>query len=129
VGKSVQSYRGFRSNWTGYPSEEPAIVALKSEDGKVSVFVSWNGDTETALWRFYNDSGRGKLLGKVERHSFETEFAFSGRDVVRVYAEAIDTAGKKLVRMATVKAQKEVDGPSQGKDTADQRYQYPLGSP
>ncbi|KAJ0307950.1 hypothetical protein COL516b_003925 [Colletotrichum fioriniae] len=34
VGNLVQSYRGFRFNWTGVPTEEPAIVAFR---GKGSV--------------------------------------------------------------------------------------------
>ncbi|CAI7641191.1 unnamed protein product [Penicillium viridicatum] len=52
LGEGVQNYREFRYNWTGLPTEEPAIVAEKTSSG-TDVFVSWNGDTETAVWRFY----------------------------------------------------------------------------
>jgi hypothetical protein len=61
-GKLVQSYCGFRANWTGFPSELPAIVAQEDGNGNVSVYVSWNGDTETAVWRFFQDENPKKWL-------------------------------------------------------------------
>ncbi|KKY28928.1 putative secreted protein [Diplodia seriata] len=60
LGAGVQNYRGFRYNWTGLPSEDPALVVLE-EDGEgdgTKVYVSWNGDTETETWRFFEGEGR-----------------------------------------------------------------------
>ncbi len=99
LGVGVENYRAFRFNWTGLPSEEPAVAALEGEDG-TAVYVSWNGDTETAVWRFFEvTDGRGsrKFLGEVERTSFETKFAVPGKKRVgRVSAEAVDRRGHVL---------------------------------
>lgn len=102
----VQSYRGFRSNWTAYSSEEPAVLALSNEDGGVSVWVSWNGDTETKTWQFYlleNETGEAvALLGSQARTGFETYFEKSlGWSVetlqgLSVMAEALDSNGRGL---------------------------------
>lgn len=50
--KKVQSYRGFRVNLTGRPSKEPGLLALGDSEGSLSVYVSWNGDTQTTFWYF-----------------------------------------------------------------------------
>ncbi|KAL0253606.1 hypothetical protein I308_100980 [Cryptococcus tetragattii IND107] len=101
-GQFVQSYRGFRYNWTGTSFEEPAIVALKGQgdDKPVNIYVSWNGDTRATAWRFYaeRDSGLGEkfILGKVARVGFETHLEvknLADDEGVHYYAEAIDAEG------------------------------------
>ncbi|KAF4927959.1 hypothetical protein CGCVW01_v002183 [Colletotrichum viniferum] len=99
----TQSYRGFRYNWTGTPAEEPAIVAFKgSQTGDLDVYVSWNGDTEAASWRFYARSAadsRENFLGKIDRDGFETHATFREVDVsegIAVIAEAVDKNGRAL---------------------------------
>lgn len=100
----VQSYRGFRANWTAIPAEEPAIVALKGTGAGVEVFVSWNGDTETRAWHFYTQHTKGAqatFLGKAERKGFETKFSLDGLRLgedAKVFAEAVDGDGKVLRR-------------------------------
>jgi DNA-directed RNA polymerase subunit H (RpoH/RPB5) len=95
----VENYRAFRFNWTGLPSEEPAVVALEGEEG-TSVYVSWNGDTETATWRFFevlDGLGSRSFLGEVQRKSFETKLDLpEGKKVDRVAAEAVDKRGRVL---------------------------------
>ncbi len=99
LGVAVENYRAFRYNWTGLPNEEPAIVALSSEEG-TTIYVSWNGDTETKLWRFYtNDKetyGGKTLLGEVYRTSFETKLEVPGTKLQEVSAEAVDIHGKVI---------------------------------
>ena len=58
----MQNYRGFKFNWTGMPSEEPAVVALEHAESTI-VYVSWNGDTETRVWRFYGVDRKGRGSG------------------------------------------------------------------
>jgi hypothetical protein len=102
LGLGVQNYRAFRYNWTGFPNEDPAIVALADENG-TTLYVSWNGDTETAAWRFYalNDRYGTKIyLGEVERKSFETSLCVTDRRVKIATAEAVDKHGK-LIRSTT----------------------------
>ncbi len=108
----VQSYRGFKGNWTGTPSEEPAIVAIRSHR-KVAVYVSWNGDTETSRWLFYSSQtdgssdhhGTQKYVGQAERKGFETRFDLPGIAFdasTRVYAEALDASGEIIKRTPSV---------------------------
>lgn len=109
LGNGVQNYRGFRYNWTGIPSEVPAIVALENDDA-TSVYVSWNGDTRTATWRFYSVTGSvgsREFLGEVERTSFETVLKIDGK-LDAVAAESVDASGKILKSTATVKTEKEI---------------------
>lgn len=99
LGKGVQNYRGFRYNWTGIPNEEPAIAVLRDEETEsTNVYVSWNGDTLTRAWRFYEiRNGRKRsYLGEAKRKSFETIFSLD-RDVAKaVQAEAVDAFGEIL---------------------------------
>ncbi|KAJ3460333.1 hypothetical protein MRS44_011200 [Fusarium solani] len=114
-GVFVQSYRGFRANWTGTPSEEPAVVAFKPSDQTgLDVYASWNGDTEVASWRFYArslDHSQDQLLGEFERKGFETHAElrdFSVHGDILVTAEAVDANGKGLTRTKPVVARAEV---------------------
>jgi hypothetical protein len=95
----VENYRAFRFEWTGLPSEEPAVVALEGEEG-TSVYVSWNGDTETATWRFFevvDGLGSRSFLGEAPRKSFETKLDLpKNKKVGRVAAEAVDKRGRVL---------------------------------
>ncbi|KAJ4245013.1 hypothetical protein NW762_014219 [Fusarium torreyae] len=109
--KLAQSYRGFRFNWTGIPSEDPVIVVLNGGTSDTTdVYVSWNGDTKTASWRFYIElgerpGGKGvketRLVGEVKRTGFETHLGLDSSKVVGefgVLAEALDVNGKVLRR-------------------------------
>ncbi|KAL4801083.1 ASST-domain-containing protein [Aspergillus venezuelensis] len=116
LGLGVENYRGFRYNWTGLPNEAPAIVSLENEQG-TSVYVSWNGDTETKAWRFFSltdEYGSREFLGEVERRGFETSLSVKAHDLGHVVAHAIDANGKVLTSTAAVKSTAEVLPPSSG---------------
>ncbi|KAL1627523.1 hypothetical protein SLS56_006347 [Neofusicoccum ribis] len=112
LAEGVENYRGFRYNWTGLPSEDPAVVALEKADASgTTVCVSWNGDTETKVWRFFEEGrrdGTRSLLGESERKSFETSLEISGRTVDKVIAEAVDGSGKVLRTTGPVALEREV---------------------
>ena len=94
----VENYRAYRYNWTGLPNEEPAIAVLNST-GCISIHVSWNGDTETKLWRIYaHEEGQQQrsTLGEIERTSFETVLRVVGKAVTKASAEAVDAYGNVL---------------------------------
>ncbi len=99
LGVGVENYRAYRYNWTGFPNEEPAIVALEDDKG-TSIYVSWNGDTETKHWRFFERASKGstvnRLLGEIERRSFETMLRVDNITDVEVFAEAISHDGAVL---------------------------------
>jgi hypothetical protein len=101
--KNVQSYRGLKSNWTAFPSEEPAVLALKYGERDV---VVWNGDTETKTWKFYlidQEFGEYHFLGSSRRSGFETRFEtiasapkFWNHGELLVVAEALDMNDNSL---------------------------------
>ncbi|KAM0323312.1 hypothetical protein ACHAQA_008904 [Verticillium albo-atrum] len=110
-GNSVQSYRGFKLSWVGRPVEEPAVVAEGSEaHDEVDVYVSWNGDTETVLWRFYTEpvdhnAGQRRFVGETKRDGFESHIRVRGIFVggaYRISAEAVDENDKVLARSSSV---------------------------
>ncbi|OGM47923.1 hypothetical protein ABOM_002692 [Aspergillus bombycis] len=101
------SYRGFLANWTGTPSEAPALAAYVDSANTTRLYVSWNGDTETKTWKFYQvqeggDSNKAQYLGDQVRTSFETAFLWESEyyptSDVKFYAEAIGGNGKVLTR-------------------------------
>jgi hypothetical protein len=72
---SYRSYRGYRFQWTGAPTEPPALVAVSSSPtGPLTVYASWNGDTRTASWRVLAGSSPSRLapVATGARNGFET---------------------------------------------------------
>ncbi|KAH7145650.1 ASST-domain-containing protein [Dactylonectria estremocensis] len=121
---AVQSYRGFRFEWTGRPRETPSVAAVR-RGAETTVHVSWNGDTEVALWRFYAQDGDGNAssVGKIaeaERTSFETSATIPTErlrefgDNVRIFAAGFDRQGTVLDRSRGVAVVQAVH--SQGED-------------
>jgi hypothetical protein len=109
LGEGVENYRGFRFNWTGLPYERPAIAALNNETS-TSIYVSWNGDTETKAWRFYGAVSGGKLkfLGEKKRTGFETALTIGTIALESVKAEALAHDGRVLSSTDVVKSEVEV---------------------
>ena len=103
LGLAVENYRGFRYNWTGIPTEAPAIVALEDHNS-TQVYVSWNGDTRTKVWRFYEvHEDRRSFMGEVKREGFETSLTVNRIGVKTVQAVALDAEGSTLVNTSAVK--------------------------
>lgn len=100
-----ESYRSYKFNWTGFPTEEPAIKAFAY--GKMparattAMYVSWNGATEVAFWHFYSVEHRSEVynsrepIASVAHTGFETVAMVDGF-VEHVMAIAVDADGKKL---------------------------------
>lgn len=106
LGPGTDNYRAFKFEWHARPYEDPALVVFKEDNG-TSLYVSWNGDTETTVWKFYEQGSNGerRALGQAERTGFETAFQ-SDRDVLAAVAEAYDGRGELLVTSPIVKAKK-----------------------
>jgi hypothetical protein len=70
---SYQSYRGFRFQWTGAPSEPPAIAVAKS-GSQLTVYASWNGDNRAVSWQVLAGPSAGQLspVASAARSGFET---------------------------------------------------------
>jgi Arylsulfotransferase (ASST) len=69
-----QSYRAFAADWTGHPTDEPAIAAEVNPAGGSTVYASWNGATELDSWTVLagaSASGVGPV-GSQRQAGFET---------------------------------------------------------
>lgn len=87
-GKNQDSYRAYRFQWVGHPSDRPVLV-LKGD----RAYVSWNGATEVKKWRLVDDSG--KELAEATKHDFETTLKLP-KGSATVAAQALDASGKVL---------------------------------
>ncbi|KAJ5690235.1 hypothetical protein N7462_004627 [Penicillium macrosclerotiorum] len=102
LGPGSENYRAFKFDWHGIPYEEPALVAFEEKNG-TSIYVSWNGDTETKIWKFFGlENGKEIPLGQVFRAGFESAFHTS-RKAGRVLAEAYGANGTRLVATSAKK--------------------------
>lgn len=104
LGPGSENYRAFKFEWHALPYEEPALVAFKEHNG-TALYVSWNGDTETMIWKFYELKGNGErgFLGQSRRTGFETVFQTS-RSVAHVMAEAYNVQGERLVSTPVIES-------------------------
>lgn len=126
LGEGVQNYRAFRYNWTGLPTEEPAIVAERTPSG-IEVFVSWNGDTETAFWRFYaitDQFGSREYLGEAARDGFETSFLLASHTCHSLAAEAVSVRGQILTTTRAAHIQAAVLPPGAGAAGVEDRGKW-----
>jgi hypothetical protein len=105
----ASSYRAKKistSAWTGNPDSTPAIFTYANSTSLPTTFyVSWNGATEVASWRFYggNTTSAVRLVavGSAARSGFETAFTASGFFPYG-FAEALDARGRQLGRSRVV---------------------------
>jgi hypothetical protein len=69
------SYRAFKNEWVGLPLD-PVNLVVHITDEIASVFVSWNGSTETVAWRVLAGTKADRLkviVDRAIRTGFETE--------------------------------------------------------
>lgn len=86
------SYRAYAKEWTGTPTEPPAIVV----DGE-TVYVSWNGATEVAQWRLMagEDEASATFHDIADKDGFETAIP-APADVPYIAVQALDESGEVL---------------------------------
>lgn len=93
LSEGVENYRGFRYNQTSIPNEAPALVALKDEEKDTTkIYVPWNGDTETKIWRFY------KVLAGVGVHTWVSRIVRASRLCWSLTMPVSRTSSLKLFR-------------------------------
>jgi arylsulfotransferase ASST len=93
---SGESYRTYRTPWVAEPSAPPDLVV---EDG--TAYVSWNGATEVAAWRFVagEDAASAEPVATARRTGFETSADVG--DAAYVEVEALDADGRVLAGAET----------------------------
>jgi hypothetical protein len=92
-GEGADSYRAYRAEWTGRPSDDPALAATRGEDGRVTAYASWNGASEVVRWQLVAGPDPQRLLpvAIVQKAGFETTLtARTAERFVRVRALAAD---------------------------------------
>ncbi|KAG9778539.1 hypothetical protein HRR83_002747 [Exophiala dermatitidis] len=109
VSSRFSTYRSYKSNFTGFPTEAPALESfiVQSQSDPVysmtTSYISWNGATEVHAWSFYgsnNDTAETfQFLGQTRRSGFETAFSEKGAWKF-VYAEAIAANGSAIGKSA-----------------------------
>jgi hypothetical protein len=72
-------YRGFRMPWTATPADRPAIASRRASAGQVTIYASWNGATEVAMWQLSAGPSPHQLqpVGITPRSGFETAIALA----------------------------------------------------
>lgn len=98
LGFMAENYRGFKYNWTGIPNEDIALYSEINEDRSTTLYVSWNGDTQTKVWKFYSIAADNLkvLIGETSKSGFETSYTVPHHDVGKVFVEAYDSSKEFL---------------------------------
>jgi Arylsulfotransferase (ASST) len=113
----ADSYRGYRFEWVGQPTDPPDVLVTPVDDQggdgargeadgdeqtrQLDVAMSWNGATEVATWRVLagDDADELEPVAEVGKDGFETTIRIERAPVVAV--EALDSAGEVLDRSET----------------------------
>ena len=96
------SYRTYRGDWTGKPTDRPAVATRPAGNG-ATVWVSWNGATEVTDWRVRTGPDAGNLAEAVTvpMADFETGIKVGKADTL-IAVEALDASGEVIGRSAAV---------------------------
>lgn len=83
----VQSYRGIKARWQGFPTTSPDLVVEKNGIGCYVGYVSWNGATNVETWVVYEGRAADRLphVRQIGYEGFETQFTV-GQPCVQVVA-------------------------------------------
>lgn len=97
-GVHTQSYRAFRSAWTGLPAEPPALAVERNGEA-MTLYASWNGATEVSKWLVLGGERPSALtgIGVANKDGFETIIEVPHRSVY-VAVVALGKQGHQLAR-------------------------------
>jgi hypothetical protein len=101
---SGRTYRAFRAPWTGIPDYPPAVASRRGTGNAVTVYASWNGDTQVASWQIVAGSAPSSLrpVGQpVAKTGFEAKITVHTAGPL-VAAQARDASGKVLATSPAV---------------------------
>lgn len=102
--KRFANYRAYKMDFVAQPTSLPVVKAFASANslGQLGtrIYVSWNGATKVARWRYYSHASRQGVaqvsqIGNVYKTGFETFFLATGYHPI-VFAEALDIHGNSL---------------------------------
>ena len=102
--KRFANYRAYKMDFVAQPISKPVNKAFVSTNSRghlrTTIYVSWNGATEVAAWKFYSRTvikgiERVVQIGNAAKTGFETTFVATGYHPI-TFAEAVDVFGKSL---------------------------------
>jgi hypothetical protein len=102
LGRGVQDFRSYVSQWRGQPTAPPSLVARRNGAG-VIVKTSWNGATDVASWQLLTGSSPTALapLASAPRSGFETTLQAT-TSAAYVATRALNASGEALGTSAAV---------------------------
>jgi hypothetical protein len=94
------SYRAFRFEWTGHPTDLPRVAVTGSRD-RTTVHASWNGATAVARWDVLAGATPATMtvVATSARTGFETAIALPTASTY-VAVRAVDASGRTLATSA-----------------------------
>ncbi|KAF5664706.1 hypothetical protein FHETE_6977 [Fusarium heterosporum] len=108
----LQNYRAFRYEWTGHSPETLAVFAEECEGGVIKVYVSWNGDTRTVVWKVFwaETTLYGETVQRSKTHvktGFETtiQLPVVASRLGSIFVKALDADGQVLQASEGVRAE------------------------
>jgi hypothetical protein len=97
------SYRAYRAEWHGRPAEQPAVALEAAGGGATTVYASWNGATDVAVWVVLGGDTASELapLGSRPWAGFETAIVVPGRPALMA-VRALDGSGATLTQSTPI---------------------------
>jgi hypothetical protein len=97
----VNSYRAFKSPWSGHGQGVPAVAAQRRSGDQLTVYASWNGATDVASWTVLAGPDLQHLapLSTAPRHGFETAIHVTTNQPF-LAVRALDASGNVLATSA-----------------------------
>jgi hypothetical protein len=104
LARGYDSYRAYRADWSGRPTEPPAVAAQPRGRARTAVWASWNGATEIARWLVLAGASPAALapVETAARRGFETGISIPGRPAW-VAVRAVGAGGEVLGGSAPVR--------------------------
>jgi hypothetical protein len=103
AGEEMHSYRAYRFEWVGMPTELPAMAVELGTGGELTLYASWNGATELAAWQVLAGDSEDDLApvgDPAPRTGFETTIPIAS-DASAFAVQALDATGEVLAASAT----------------------------
>jgi Arylsulfotransferase (ASST) len=93
-GSGADSYRAYRFDWTGNPSDTPVVAATRAKPGAITVYASWNGATLVDRWQILAgpDSEHLRVVASAKKAGFETAITLRTRQPY-IRARALNLRG------------------------------------
>ena len=99
-----ETYRAFRFQWYGQPTDDPAVAAESGLEDRVTIYASWNGATEVTTWQVLAGSAPDQLepIASAPRQGFETVITVRTTEPY-VGLQAMNGSGKVLGTSKAIK--------------------------